>query len=327
MVKLKYIFISALLFIGGVSIKIYADTLTIEQQRQFLYYYYEAERLIQTSQTEQARPLVEFCYLLNPNDATINNLMGHYAQQDQNPLQMLAYYHKAFELAPNDYWYNYNVLLLQTEMDELELKAIKNLEQVATDNPRNEDVHHVLQKAYVACKMYEEALRLQNRIDSINGYNEQSAMQRYQLNIALKNYSQAIHEIERYLAIDPDNYQFQVFRLQLYEQTEQPYEKLIEAYEAVLRFDSRNTGWLNNLAWALCITGGDLERAESLSLTTIMAEPTNPVYLDTYAWIQYHLGNCEEAYFFILKAMDNMTKETSKEISSHYKEIKRKCKK
>ena len=49
------------------------DTLSIEEQQQFLYYFYAAERLIQTEQIEKAKPLVEFCYALNPNNATINN--------------------------------------------------------------------------------------------------------------------------------------------------------------------------------------------------------------------------------------------------------------
>jgi Tfp pilus assembly protein PilF len=84
---------------------------------------------------------------------------------------------------------------------------------------------------------------------------------------------------------------------------------------------------LNNLAWNLCIHGGDLTRAEELSRTTIMAEPRNPVFLDTYAWILYHLGEYETAWFYIQRAMDNQTEETTKEIREHYKSIKRKCKK
>ena len=153
-----------------------------------------------------------------------------------------------------------------------------------------------------------------------------SAMQRYRLNALMKNNQQAIYEIERYLEIEPENYQFQVFRMQLYEQTQQPPTKMIAAYDAILRMDPRNIVVMNNLAWNLCIGGGDLNRATQLSHITIMREPTNPIYLDTYAWILYKKGDYQSALFFIERAIDNSTEVVDKEIKMHYKAIKKQCK-
>lgn len=300
------------------------QTLTKEQEQQFLYYYYEANRLILLQETEKARPIVEFCYLLNPNDANINNYLGYYAKEDGNIPEMIAYFKKAYELAPSDYWYNYNILLLQTEIKDKQLEAINNLKAVAKANKRDEDVHAVLQKAYISLNLLPEALKVQDALDSIHGYNEQSAIQRYRLNTMMGKNKQAILEIERYLKEEPENYQFHVFRLQLYEQSKQPADKLIEAYESVLRFDNRNMMWLNNLAWNICISGGDLNKAEELSRTTIMAEPSNSIFLDTYAWILYKKGDYEGAWFYIQRAKEHTTEETDKEIEKHWKAIKRK---
>ena len=317
----KVIGIVLMLFCVGM---VWGQTLTKEQEQQFLYYYYEANRLILLQETEKARPIVEFCYLLNPNDANINNYMGYYAKEDGNIPEMIAYFKKAYELAPSDYWYNYNVLLLQTEIKDKQLEAINNLKAVAKANKRDEDVHAVLQKAYISLNLLPEALKVQDALDSIHGYNEQSAIQRYRLNTMMGKNKQAILEIERYLKEEPENYQFHVFRLQLYEQTKQPADKLIEAYESVLRFDNRNMMWLNNLAWNICISGGDLNKAEELSRTTIMAEPSNSIFLDTYAWILYKKGDYEGAWFYIQRAKEHTTEETDKEIEKHWKAIKRK---
>ena len=317
----KVIGIVLMLFCAGM---VWGQTLTKEQEQQFLYYYYEANRLILLQETEKARPIVEFCYLLNPNDANINNYMGYYAKEDGNIPEMIAYFKKAYELAPSDYWYNYNVLLLQTEIKDKQLEAINNLKAVAKTNKRDEDVHAVLQKAYISLNLLPEALKVQDALDSIHGYNEQSAIQRYRLNTMMGKNKQAILEIERYLKEEPENYQFHVFRLQLYEQTKQPADKLIEAYESVLRFDNRNMMWLNNLAWNICISGGDLNKAEELSRTTIMAEPSNSIFLDTYAWILYKKGDYEGAWFYIQRAKEHTTEETDKEIEKHWKAIKRK---
>ena len=317
----KVIGIVLMLFCAGM---VWGQTLTKEQEQQFLYYYYEANKLILLQETEKARPIVEFCYLLNPNDANINNYMGYYAKEDGNIPEMIAYFKKAYELAPSDYWYNYNVLLLQTEIKDKQLEAINNLKAVAKANKCDEDVHAVLQKAYISLNLLPEALKVQDALDSIHGYNEQSAIQRYRLNTMMGKNKQAILEIERYLKEEPENYQFHVFRLQLYEQTKQPTAKLIEAYESVLRFDSRNMMWLNNLAWNICISGGDLNKAEELSRTTIMAEPSNSIFLDTYAWILYKKGDYEGAWFYIQRAKEHTTEETDKEIEKHWKAIKRK---
>lgn len=317
----KVIGIVLMLFCVGM---VWGQTLTKEQEQQFLYYYYEANRLILLQETEKARPIVEFCYLLNPNDANINNYLGYYAKEDGNIPEMIAYFKKAYELAPSDYWYNYNILLLQTEIKDKQLEAINNLKAVAKTNKRDEDVHAVLQKAYISLNLLPEALKVQDALDSIHGYNEQSAIQRYRLNTMMGKNKQAILEIERYLKEEPENYQFHVFRLQLYEQTKQPADKLIEAYESVLRFDNRNMMWLNNLAWNICISGGDLNKAEELSRTTIMAEPSNSIFLDTYAWILYKKGDYEGAWFYIQRAKEHTTEETDKEIEKHWKAIKRK---
>ena len=300
--------------------------LSVEEEQQFLYYFYEAERLIQLQQIEQAKPVVEFCYALNPNDATINNYMGLYAQAEEQTDAMAMYFRRAYELNPQEYWYNHHVLLLQSDDKKIQQQAVKQMAELAKKDTKNAELHGVLQKAYTVLKQYRQALEVQDRLDSINGYDAMSAMQRYRLNAMMKNNKQAIYEIERYLDIDPDNYQFQVFRMQLYEQTHQPPEKMVPAYEAVLRMDSRNIVVMNNLAWNLCLLGKNLMQAEELSRITIMREPSNPIYLDTYGWIMYQLGDCQSALFYLERAIENSGEKVEKEIETHYKEVKKKCK-
>ena len=101
---------------------------------------------------------------------------------------------------------------------------------------------------------------------------------------------------------------------------------MVPAYEAVLRMDPRNIVVMNNLAWSLCLLGRNLIRAEELSRITIMREPSNPIYLDTYGWIMYKLGDCQSALFYLERAIENSGENVEKEIESHYKEVKKQCK-
>ena len=304
-----------------------ADSLNMEEQQQFLYYFYEAQRLVQAQEIEAAWELVQFCYELNPQDATVNHYMGVFMNAMEQEAEAVPYMKKAFELQPDEYWYNYCLHLLQSNDKKKEKQAIAYLQQVAKRKTKDEEVHDMLQKAYIHTSNYKAALRVQDQLDSILGYNAMSAMQRYRLNAMMKDNEQAVYEVERYLEEDPDNMQFQMFRAQLYEQTKQPPHKMAEAYSALLRFEPRNLMIMNNLAWALCLAQEDLKRAEQLSRTTIMAAPSNPVYLDTYAWIMYTMGDYETALFYIQRAKDNANEETAKEIDEHLKAIQKKLKK
>lgn len=300
------------------------DSLSAEEQQQFLYYFYEAQRLIQKEDILPAWELIQFCYELNPQDAAVNNYMGIFLDAFEQPEKAIAYFKCAYELQPLEYWYYYSLYLLQSPDKKAHKTAIRNLELVAKQAPKDEDLHTLLQKAYIHVKDYKRALSIQNQLDTILGYNAMSAMQRYRLNVMMGNNAQAIYEVERYLIEEPDNMQFQAFRLQLYEQTQQPSAKMIEAYTAMLRFEPRNWMLMNNLAWHLCISGGDLKQAEWLSRQTIMAEPSNPIYLDTYAWILYHLGDYQNAFVYIRSALEKTTDELQKEITTHYKAILKK---
>lgn len=324
--RCKYIVFNILLLLATSVQTVYAQ-MSVEQEQQFLYYFYEAQRLIQTEDLDKAWEVVQFCQELNPNDATVNNYMGCFLEAMHRGQDALPYFKRAYQLAPDEYWYRYALMLLQTEQKKQQKEAIRLMEGVAARNKQDADVREMLQKAYIVTGAYKKALAVQEQLDSINGYDAISAMQRYRLNVLMHNEKQAIAEIERYLDIDPDNGQFQMFRLQLYVQTNQPAEKMVEAYSAVLRFEPRNPMLMNNLAWSLCISGGDLDKAEQLSRMTIMGDPSNPVYLDTYAWIMYHKGDYETALFYIQRAQEHADGETDKEIRAHYKAIQKKLKK
>jgi predicted Zn-dependent protease len=315
--------------LGGVVLNLpvnAANTISSEEEQQFRYYFYEAQRLIQKQEIAPAWELMQFCYALNPNDAAINNYMGMFLEVFDKKKEADTYFKRAFELDPNTYWYQHALYLLKSEDKKQEKIAIRNLEKVAKANMKNEDVYTMLQQAYIHVKDYKRALGVQDCLDSIVGYTSMSAMQRYRLNAMMKNSKQAIYEVERFLEEEPDNMQFQVFRAQLYEETHQPSEKMIVAYTALLRFDPRNLMLQNNLAWHLCISRHDLQRAEQLSRTTIMSEPSNPIYLDTYAWIMYMMGEYETAYFYIQRAMEYANQQTIKEVTEHRKAILKKLK-
>ena len=77
------------------------------------------------------------------------------------------------------------------------------------------------------------------------------------------------------------------------------------AYDSCLVWKDDNIGCLNNYAYYLSVKNIRLNDAERMSLRTVKAEPENPTYLDTYAWILFRLHRYEEAKEYIDRTLKN----------------------
>ena len=98
------------------------------------------------------------------------------------------------------------------------------------------------------------------------------------------------------------------------------YDVAIAAYDEALKLMPENLSVLNNYAWTLAISGGNLKKAEKMSQVTIQKEANNPTYLDTYAWILHLQGQKTLALFYIKKAME-YAGQSEPTIQEHYKTI------
>ena len=71
------------------------------------------------------------------------------------------------------------------------------------------------------------------------------------------------------------------------------------AYDSCLVYNPENIGCLNNYAYFLSLEKRDLDKAEQMSHRTIVAEPRNKIYIDTYAWILFIKGKYAEAKLYM----------------------------
>jgi len=117
-----------------------------------------------------------------------------------------------------------------------------------------------------------------------------------------------------------------VMRSQLYTQLGDTYYKLglkdstYQAYTLSLKYQPNNIGTLNNYAYYLSLDKRELPKAESMSAKTVAAEPTNPTYLDTYAWIFFVQAKYSLAKIYEKQAIENGG-DKSAEVLEHYGDI------
>lgn len=99
------------------------------------------------------------------------------------------------------------------------------------------------------------------------------------------------------------------------------YTRAFAAYDEVLKLQPDHLGTLNNYAWSLAISGGDLKQAEKMSQRTIQKDGNNPTFLDTYAWILHLQGQDTLALFYIKKALEYAGETPDETLHEHYRII------
>lgn len=93
--------------------------------------------------------------------------------------------------------------------------------------------------------------------------------------------------------------------------------KAFDAYENSLFFYASNALTLNNYAYFLSQTGGDLDKAEDMSRRAMAEAEDNPTYIDTFAWIKFMKKDYREALDYQLKAV-KMAEEMNDENPEYY---------
>ncbi|MBU8891171.1 MAG: tetratricopeptide repeat protein [Bacteroidales bacterium] len=98
------------------------------------------------------------------------------------------------------------------------------------------------------------------------------------------------------------------------------YKKSDYYFDLVLERAPENLYVINNYSYYLSLREEKLEFAESISKKTILAEPKNSTYLDTYAWILFKLKRYKDALYYIKEAVENGGVD-SEVIIEHYGDI------
>lgn len=81
-------------------------------------------------------------------------------------------------------------------------------------------------------------------------------------------------------------------------------EKSFAAYERVLREEPDNALVLNNFAYYLSLRKERLDEAKTMAQRAVELNPESAVYLDTYAWVLYELGEYQAAEKQMEKAIN-----------------------
>lgn len=141
--------------------------------------------------------------------------------------------------------------------------------------------------------------------------------------LQLQKYEEALTVMEEGEPYILDNsmlkIQFEIYRAEAYYKLNRV-EQAFKAFDEVIKLDPDNFMALNNYAYYLSLRGENLDKAERLSNRVVQANPTNPTYLDTHAWVLFKRKDYSLAKFYIETALENGGDENAV-LVEHYGDI------
>jgi len=132
-------------------------------------------------------------------------------------------------------------------------------------------------------------------------YNGLAASRINKYNEAVKSFNKGLAYVENNKDLE---LQFYTFLAETYYEIKD-FKKSDYYYDQVIKEQPDNVYVLNNYSYYLSLRDEKLDYAEQLSKKTILAEPNNSTYLDTYAWILYKQKKYAEALIYIKRAYLN----------------------
>lgn len=79
----------------------------------------------------------------------------------------------------------------------------------------------------------------------------------------------------------------------------------LESYDKAITLDPANAMALNNAAYFITLSNGDLDKAENYSARSLKDDELNPTYLDTYAWVFFKKKDYKMAKHYIDIALNS----------------------
>ncbi|HPC26553.1 MAG TPA: tetratricopeptide repeat protein [Paludibacteraceae bacterium] len=210
---------------------------TIEQ-RQFDYFFYEAIRLKENGQLDEAIENFLMSFYLNPLDAEVQSQLGLLYNNAGLPNEALQFMENAVNLQSNNWWYNMTLINMYSQQKKWE-NAIQLATVVQKKYPQKEDIYNVLSFLYKQTGNIGKVINTYNQLENLVGVHEAISFEKIKLYFQLNKDKKALSEIDRLIDKFPSESRYQVLKGDLFLQTDQ-LEKAYQIYMKVMQDDPQN---------------------------------------------------------------------------------------
>lgn len=215
-----------------------ASRLSLAEEQQFRYYYYEGLRFRDSHEYDKALETFLLCYNIDSLSAGLNSDIGILYASIGFANESTKHLRKAVELQPKNWWYNVRLINLLSEQKKYD-EAINLAITLQKHYPYKEDIYYMQASLYTQLKQFEKAIGAYDQMEKIAGINEALSFEKFRLYVQAGKPKKGVAEIDRLIEKYPAETRYKVLRGDIYMQQKQP-EMALAIYEEVLAEDSQN---------------------------------------------------------------------------------------
>lgn len=238
------------------------QSLSIEDQRIFDYYFQEALSLKLQGKYDASFDLFRYCVSLDSLNAQAwYETSAFYTILKQVDLGLKAL-EKAHHLDPENEWYALGLANIYLSLNKTK-EAIVLYEHLVKNKPEDENLLYQLAGIYTQTGDYKSAIRILNQVESLIGKNESVSFEKYKIYKQADDAKKAIKEIESLCAENPFEVEYVLLLGDAWMDLNEPQKAFVQ-YGAAKSIDPENPAVALSLADYYNAIGDSLSSQEQL---------------------------------------------------------------
>jgi tetratricopeptide (TPR) repeat protein len=178
------------------------------------------------------------CTKLAPNVAVAYFELSEIYQIQRDAVNSIKYGEIAVKLEPDNVWYRYNMAQLYSRTGQLDL-AEKTYYALIKDFPKNFNYLYDLSEILLYRHKYRDALAIYDQLEQSIGINEELSLHKANIYLDLKQPENAISELQRLCATNPNEMRYKGMLADLYEELGQS-DNAFRLYQDILQQEPEN---------------------------------------------------------------------------------------
>lgn len=272
----------------------------------------EAAALLQKGQYDEARMWLERILKANPNQADTLLEMGVLDLMQNRYKDAEDVYRKAYAVDPSNLRGLKGIEEVYFRQNQPD-KALQVIADEVKKQPQRPDLKTQLAIVEVRAKQYDKAIA---DYQSVIGYYKDAQLEQadiyHQIAITyslMGDYNNAIENMQKARKLAPASIGYVANLAEFLDKTGRQQEALT-SYRDAMKIDPNNAVVLNNLAYLLTSTGGNLDEALTLAQRAKQQLPNLQEVSDTIGWI-YIKKNLSDSAIEIFRDLNNKVKDNS----------------
>jgi tetratricopeptide (TPR) repeat protein len=207
-------------------------------QREFKQHFFNGQKDRLSGNMESAIKSFNKCIELIPGESAPYYEIARLYERQNRLEAAIGMMEKAIAIESDNIWYNGFYAQLNARAGRM-TEAVDTYRKIIEQHPTEYDYHFELAGAFIMMGQYDKAIGVFDELEQRLGTSEEVSMQKQMLYMEMEKPEEAINEVKKLVAINPDEMRYWGILAELYAEIGER-DKALETYEKLLEMDENN---------------------------------------------------------------------------------------